>query len=144
VLTCFSAGGSFSALTDNMKFYPAFCRRNEIWNMKYTIHRNLPPMLAHLLWSLPSGVLTCFSAGGRGPYILLCTLGIPRIITYFQIHYILTNKAKVKYAKINLSSFATSKYENSDNWLFRQTKPKQTQLKPKQTQFKPNLTKGQN
>ncbi len=24
-------------------------------------------MLAHLLWSLPSGVLTCFSAGGRGP-----------------------------------------------------------------------------
>jgi len=31
-----------------------------------------------------------------------------------------------------------------DNWLFRQTKPKQTQLKPKQSQFKPNLPKGQN
>ncbi len=27
---------------------------------------SLPSMLAHLLWSLPSGVLTCFSAGGRG------------------------------------------------------------------------------
>jgi len=37
----------------------------------------------------------------------------------------------------------TSKYEKLDNWLFRQTKPKQTQLKPKQTQFKPNLSKGQ-
>ncbi len=26
-------------------------------------------MLAHLLWSLPSGVLTCFSAWGRGFFI---------------------------------------------------------------------------
>jgi hypothetical protein len=27
-----------------------------------------------------------------------------------------------------------------DNWLFRQTKPKQTQFKPKQTQLKPKQT----
>jgi len=53
------------------------------------------------------------------------------------------NKPKVKYAKMNINSFMTSKYEKMDNWLFRQTKPKQTQFKPKQSQFKPNLSKGQ-
>jgi len=53
-----------------------------------------------------------------------------------QINSFMQNKAKVKYAKISLSSFMTSKYEKLDNWLFRQTKPKQTQ-------FKPNLSKGQ-
>ena len=47
------------------------------------------------------------------------------------------NKAKVKYAKINVTSYVESKYEIMDNWLFRQTKPKQTQ-------FKPNSRKGEN
>jgi len=65
-----------------------------------------------------------------------------RIITYFQIHSILTNKAKVKYAQIILNSYMTSKYEILDNWLFRQTNPIQSQLKPKQSQFKPNCQKG--
>jgi len=54
------------------------------------------------------------------------------------------NKAKVKYAKININTYITSKYEKMDIWLFRQTKPKQTQFKPKQSQFKPNSFKGQN
>ena len=53
---------------------------------------------------------------------------------------IMQNKPNVKYAKINLSSYITSIYENMDNWLFRQTKPKQTQLKPIQTQLKPKQT----
>jgi len=61
-----------------------------------------------------------------------------------QISSFMQNKAKVKYAKINLISYMTSKYENMDNWLFRQTKPKQTQFKPKQTQFKPNCRKEKN
>ena len=33
-----------------------------------------------------------------------------------QIHLFLQNKPKVKYVKINLSSFLTSKYEKMDNW----------------------------
>ena len=28
-------------------------------------------MLAHVLWNLPSGVLICFSAGGRRPGIII-------------------------------------------------------------------------
>jgi len=54
-----------------------------------------------------------------------------------QIHSFMQNKPKVKYAKINVSSFVTSKYELLDTWLMGKTKPKQTQLKPIQTQFKP-------
>jgi len=47
------------------------------------------------------------------------------------------NKAKVKYAKINISTYLTMRYENIDIWLFRQTKPKQTQLNPILSQFNP-------
>jgi len=72
-----------------------------------------------------------------------------RIITYFQIHSILTNKAKVKSAKINVSSFSTSIYVQVGHLVIQTNKaktkpiqtqfnPKQTQLKPIQTQFKPN------
>ena len=63
------------------------------------------------------------------------------------------NKPNVKYAKIDLNSYITRKYEQLDIWLFRQNKansnpikpktnPIQTQLKPKQTQFKPNKAKN--
>ncbi len=41
------------------------------------------------------------------------------------------NKPNVKYTKISLNTLITMRYENMDNWLFRQTKPKQTQFKPK-------------
>jgi hypothetical protein len=59
------------------------------------------------------------------------------IITYFQIHSILTNKAKVKYAKININSMITMRYEKMDIWLLGKTNPIQSQYKPKQTQLKP-------
>ena len=52
------------------------------------------------------------------------------------------NKPKVKYAKINLNTFIAMRYEEMDNWLFRQTKPIQTQFKPNLTQFKPNLSQN--
>ncbi len=64
--------------------------------------------------------------------------------SYVRIYkQIMQNKAKVKYAKINLSSYITMRYEMMDIWLFRQTKPKQTQLKPKQIQLKPKQTQFQ-
>jgi len=52
-----------------------------------------------------------------------------------QIHSILTNKPKVKYAKINVNSFLAMRYENMDIWLFRQTKPIKAKTNPIQTQF---------
>jgi hypothetical protein len=54
-----------------------------------------------------------------------------------QIRLFMQNKAKVKSAKINLSSFVTSKYEKMDIWLFRQTKPKQTQSCPPRRIYPP-------
>jgi len=45
-----------------------------------------------------------------------------------QIHSFMQNKPNVKYAQINLNSYMTSKYEKLDTWLFRKTKPIQTQL----------------
>jgi hypothetical protein len=54
------------------------------------------------------------------------------------------NKPKVKYAKINVSSFITNKYEQMDILVIQTNKPKtnpiQTQFKPKQTQLKPIQT----
>ena len=58
----------------------------------------------------------------------------------FPIHSIMRNKPNVKHAKINVTSVKTMRYTKMDNWLFRQTKPIQTQLKPKQTQFNPKQT----
>ena len=52
------------------------------------------------------------------------------------------NKPKVKYAKINITSIVTMRYEIMDLWLFRQNKPNSKPIKPKtkpiQTQNKPN------
>ena len=44
-----------------------------------------------------------------------------------QISSFLTNKPKVKYAKIILSSYITSKYENSGHLVNQKTNPIQTQ-----------------
>jgi hypothetical protein len=52
------------------------------------------------------------------------------------------NKAKVKYTKINVSSVNTMRYAKVDNWLFRQTKPIQTQFKANLSQNKPNLSQN--
>jgi len=66
---------------------------------------------------------------------LLTNLRSTTVEIALQIHSILTNKPKVKYAKIILNIYITMRYKKMDTWLFRQTKPKQTQLKPKQSQF---------
>ena len=79
-------------------------------------------MLAHLLWSLPSGVLPCFSAGGRGLHEIQSTKDYVRIYKLFM-----QNKPNVKQAKINLISFMTSIYIYLDIWLFGKNKAKQTQ-----------------
>jgi hypothetical protein len=50
----------------------------------------------------------------------------------------LQNKPKVKWLKINLSSFLTSKYEKMDNWLNEKTNPIQSQFWPKNQGGKPN------
>ena len=47
------------------------------------------------------------------------------------------NKAKVKYAKININTFVTMRYDKIDLWLFRQNKPNKAKNKPNLTQFKP-------
>ena len=83
--------------------------------------QSLSPVCAYLLWSLPSGVPTCFSAGG--------------IITYFQLHSILTNKPNFRNDKMSANSFMTSIYEDLSRWLGKKTNPIQTQLKPIQSQF---------
>ncbi len=81
-------------------------------------------MLAHLL--------PC-----RGLHEIISTNSYVRI--YKQI---MQNKPKVKYAKINLSSFVTMKYVQVRHLVIQTNKPKQTQFKPKQTQFKPNLSQN--
>jgi len=58
-----------------------------------------------------------------------------------QIHSILTNKPKVKYAKINISTYFTRGYVHAGHLVIQTNKPKQTQFKPNsnpiQTQFNP-------
>ena len=65
-----------------------------------------------------------------------------------QISPFMQNKPNVKYAKININSYMTSKYEKMDNWLFRQNKANSNPIKAKtntiQSQFKANFSKGQN
>jgi len=77
--------------------------------------------------------------GNQQPRKRISTNSYVRIYKLFM-----QNKPKVKYAKINLNTYFTMRYEKLDIWLFRQTNPIQTQLKPIQTQFKANLSKGQN
>ena len=47
-----------------------------------------------------------------------------------QIHLFMQNKAKVKYAKINLSSFLTSKYKLFGHLVIEKTNPIQSQTNP--------------
>ena len=63
-----------------------------------------------------------------------------RIITYFQIHSILPNKANFRTIAIYVNSFVTSIYDILSHLLGQKTNPIQTQLKPKQTQFNPIQT----
>ena len=80
-----------------------------------------------------------------------------RIITYSQIHSILTNKANFGNDKMNINTIVTMSYiilrhlkgwknKANSNPIKPKTNPIQTQFKPKQTQFKPNFTtlKGAN
>ena len=116
----------------------------------HSVPRNLPSMLAHLLPC--RGLLCPFEPlhqpskrpGIRQPRKRNSTNSYVRIYKLFM-----QNKAKVKYAKININTFVTMRYDKMDIWLFRQnkpnsnpikanTKPIQSQFNPKQTQFKPN------
>ncbi len=64
--------------------------------------------------------------------------------SYVRIYkQIMRNKPKVKYAKINVSSFVTSKYVLVGHLVIQTNKAKQSQFKPKQTQNKPKTNPKQ-
>jgi hypothetical protein len=79
----------------------------------YALRWSLSSIGAYLLWSLPSGVLTCFSAGGRGLYAIISTKDYVRIFL--------------------------RKMQNKPNFLH--FSPKNEDCAEKQTQFKPNFTR---
>ncbi len=54
------------------------------------------------------------------------------------------NKAKVKSAEINLSSFLTNKYVLVSHLVIQTTKPIQTQFKPIKAKLKPIYRKEKN
>ena len=60
----------------------------------------------------------------------------------FPDKQIMQNKANFRNDKIDINSFAISKYEILSAWWGQKTNPIQTQLKPKQTQFKANKAKN--
>jgi len=64
------------------------------------------------------------------------------IITYFQIHSILTNKPNFRNAKMNITIDMTSSCGILPSGSGQKTNPIQTQLKPKQTQFNPIQTQN--
>ena len=70
-------------------------------------------------------------------YVDFTTLKGGGIITYFQIHSILTNKANFGNDKMNITIDKTSNYKILSALQGEKTKPIQTQLKPIQTQNKP-------
>ena len=72
----------------------------------------------------------------------LITIKGVRIITYFQIHSILTNKANFRTPIIGVSSFMKRQYEILSRLSSQKTNPIQSQLKPKQTQFNPIQTQN--
>ena len=59
-----------------------------------------------------------------------------------QIDLFMQNKPKVKNAKINVSSFITSKYVKLDTWWNQKNKPNSNPIKPnlKRAQMNVNLT----
>ena len=59
------------------------------------------------------------------------------IITYFQIHSILTNKPNFRNDQMSANIFTTRHYEENGHSGHQKTKPIQTQFNPKQTQLKP-------
>jgi len=60
-----------------------------------------------------------------------------RIITYFQMHSFMQNKPKVKYPKINVSSFATSKYVLVGHLVIQTNKAKTNPIKANSKPIKP-------
>ena len=78
-------------------------------------------------------------------YRHLRRIWICSIITYFQIHSILTNKANLLDTQMNINLYIIGHYGifrlcgcQKTNPIQTQLKPIQSQLKPIQTQFKPN------
>jgi len=69
-------------------------------------------------------------------YTLYTVLRSTTVEIALQISSILTNKPKVKYAKINVNSYETSRYSHMGHLVIQTNKAKQTQFKPKQSQFK--------
>ena len=67
---------------------------------------------------------------------------IHSIITYFQTHSILTNKANFGNDKMNITIDMTSDYMILSTGSGQKTNPIQTQFKPIQSQFKPNRLPG--
>jgi len=99
-------------------------------NTKYAIRippfvPSLPPMLSHLLFlACPRCMLTCFSAGDRGPALYICREPSTNQLLFMQ------NKPNVKVAQINVNSYMKSKYENLDTWLSGKNKPNSNPIKP--------------
>ena len=63
-----------------------------------------------------------------------------RIITYFQIHPFMQNKANSRNDKMSANIDMTSFYKILSRRMGQKTNPIQTQFKPKQTQFNPIQT----
>jgi hypothetical protein len=78
--------------------------------------------------SLPASVISRPSSVICRPSSVFCPRPSTPVENLLQITLFLTNKPKVKYAQMNLSSFITSKYEKVDNWLNQTTNPIQTQF----------------
>jgi hypothetical protein len=77
-----------------------------------------------LVWSLMSIMNRQSAILSFCPQRRLSSFILSPIITYFQIHSILTNKAKVKFAKINVSSLMTSKYVQVGHLVIQTNKAK--------------------
>jgi hypothetical protein len=118
----------------------------------HTERRSLPSMVASLLWSLPSGVLTCCSAGGRGLYAIPYTLFPSRYTLPAGVY----PREQLLWPAAGGSTQSTSVENVRQINLFLQNKPnfphfspknedftkKQTQNKPNQSQFWANIKGG--
>ena len=71
-------------------------------------------------------------------YRHLRSIWICSIITYFQTHSILKNKANFRDAKMNINSCLTMNYVILCHWLRRKNKPNSNPIKPKTNPIKAN------
>ncbi len=81
----------------------------------------------------PRCMLTCFSAGDRGPVLYIC-----RELSTNQLLF-MQNKPNVKDAQINVNSYMKSKYEKLDTWLSGKNKPNSNPIKPNLRKAKMNV-----